>query len=49
LAIATCTDEAQVEQQRVRYLGRGGELTALTDRMREVPKEDKPKDRKAFK
>jgi phenylalanyl-tRNA synthetase alpha chain len=43
LTVAACTDEAQVEQLRIRYLGRGGELTALSDRMREVSKEDKPK------
>ena len=43
LSIAACSDEAQIEQLRVRYLGRGGELTVLSDRMREVSKEDKPK------
>ena len=42
-AIAECCSEAELEQLRVRFLGRGGELTALSDRMREVPKEDKPR------
>jgi phenylalanyl-tRNA synthetase alpha chain len=42
-AIAACTEDAQLEQLRIRLLGRGGELTVLSERMREVSKEDKPK------
>lgn len=42
-AIAACTDEAQLETQRVGLLGRGGELTAFSDRMRELSKEEKPR------
>jgi phenylalanyl-tRNA synthetase alpha chain len=34
--------EAQVEAVRVRVLGRGGELTDIMRRMREVPNEEKP-------
>jgi len=42
-AILACSGESELEQLRVRFLGRGGELTALSDRMREVSKEDKPR------
>ena len=42
-AINACTDEAQLEAQRVRLLGRGGELTVFSDRMRELSKEEKPR------
>jgi phenylalanyl-tRNA synthetase alpha chain len=42
-ALEACRSEADLEQLRVRFLGRGGELTALSDRMREVSKEDKPR------
>jgi phenylalanyl-tRNA synthetase alpha chain len=42
-AIEAASDDAQLEQLRVRFLGKGGEITALSDRMREVPKEDKPR------
>jgi phenylalanyl-tRNA synthetase alpha chain len=41
--IAACADESQLEATRVRLLGKGGELTALSERMRELSKEDKPK------
>ena len=41
--IAACGDEAQLEALRVRLLGRGGELTAFSDRMRELSKEEKPR------
>ncbi|MEI6872457.1 MAG: phenylalanine--tRNA ligase subunit alpha, partial [Verrucomicrobiota bacterium] len=41
--IAGCADESQLEATRVRLLGKGGELTALSERMRELSKEDKPK------
>lgn len=42
-AIAACVDESQLESERVRLLGRGGELTAFSDRMRELSKEEKPR------
>ncbi len=42
-AIAACSDEAQLEAERVRLLGKGGELTSLSDRMRGLSKEEKPK------
>ena len=41
--IGACPDEAHLEALRVRLLGRGGELTAFSDRMRELSKEEKPK------
>jgi phenylalanyl-tRNA synthetase alpha chain len=41
--ISTCADEAHLEAVRVRLLGRGGELTAFSDRMRELSKEEKPR------
>ena len=41
--IAACADESQLEALRVRLLGKGGELTAFSDRMRELSKEDKPR------
>lgn len=42
-SIAAAGDESQLEQLRVRYLGKGGGVTALSDRMREVSKEEKPR------
>lgn len=42
-AIEAAADDAHIEQLRVRYLGKGGEVTAFSDRMREVAKEDKPR------
>ena len=42
-AIASAADEAQIESLRVQFLGKGGGLTAFSDRMREVSKEDKPR------
>lgn len=42
-AIRSCTDESQIEAERVRLLGRGGELTAFSERMRELSKEEKPR------
>jgi phenylalanyl-tRNA synthetase alpha chain len=42
-AIESVADDAHLEQLRVRFLGKGGEVTAFSDRMREVPKEDKPR------
>ncbi len=41
--IAACADESQLEALRIRLLGKGGELTVLSDRMRELSKEDKPR------
>jgi phenylalanyl-tRNA synthetase alpha chain len=42
-AIESVADDAHLEQLRVRFLGKGGEVTAFSDRMREVSKEDKPR------
>ncbi len=42
-AVADAADQAAVEAARIAYLGRSGAVTALSERMREVPKEDKPK------
>jgi phenylalanyl-tRNA synthetase alpha chain len=42
-AIASAASEAQVESLRVQFLGKGGGLTAFSDRMREVSKDDKPR------
>ena len=42
-AIASAAHEAQIESLRVQFLGKGGGLTAFSDRMREVSKEDKPR------
>jgi phenylalanyl-tRNA synthetase alpha chain len=47
-AIQSASDDAQIEQLRVRFLGKGGEITAFSDRMREVAKEDKPRVGKIF-
>lgn len=40
--LAGANDAQAVESLRVKYLGRNGALTAALDRMREVPKEEKP-------
>lgn len=42
-AIESAPDDTHLEQVRVRFLGKGGEITSLSDRMREVSKEDKPR------
>lgn len=42
-AFHTASDEGALEALRVRFLGRGGSITAAGERMREVPKEDKPR------
>ena len=41
-AIATITDETTLEEVRLRFLGKKGELTSLNAAMRNVPKSDKP-------
>lgn len=41
--VAEAADEAAVEAARIAYLGRSGAVTTLSERMREVTKEDKPK------
>lgn len=41
--ISAVADETALETARVKYLGRSGQITALSERMREVPKEDKPR------
>ncbi|HEY2342955.1 MAG TPA: phenylalanine--tRNA ligase subunit alpha [Chthoniobacteraceae bacterium] len=43
LEIAAAGDEAALEAVRVKYLGRSGALTALSEGMRTVSKEDKPR------
>ena len=41
--IAGIGDETALEHARVKYLGRSGLITAVSERMREVSKEDKPR------
>jgi phenylalanyl-tRNA synthetase alpha chain len=41
--IATATDAASLEAVRYKYLGKSGAITALSEGMRNVPKEDRPK------
>jgi len=41
--IGAVADEASLEAARVKYLGRSGSLTALSEGMRTVSKEDKPR------
>ena len=40
--ILSVEDEKQLEELRVKYLGRRGIIQSLFDRLREVPKEEKP-------
>jgi phenylalanyl-tRNA synthetase alpha chain len=42
-AIAATTDEAAVEQARIKYLGQSGALTAVSRGMKDVSKDDKPR------
>jgi phenylalanyl-tRNA synthetase alpha chain len=42
-AIDAASDEAAVEQARIKYLGQAGALTAISKGMRDVSKEDKPR------
>jgi phenylalanyl-tRNA synthetase alpha chain len=42
-AIASASDEAAVEQARIKYLGQSGALTTLSKGMKDVSKEDKPR------
>jgi phenylalanyl-tRNA synthetase alpha chain len=41
--IASATDAASLEAVRLKYLGKSGAITALSEGMRNVPKEDRPK------
>lgn len=41
--INAVADETALETARVKYLGRSGQITAISERMREVSKEDKPR------
>lgn len=41
--ISAVADETALETARVKYLGRSGQITAISERMREVSKEDKPR------
>jgi phenylalanyl-tRNA synthetase alpha chain len=42
-ALAAAGDEAAVEAARIQYLGRSGSITALSEGMKSVSKEDKPR------
>ena len=41
-ALDQCAGEAEVENLRIRYLGRKGELTNLVRQLRDVPPDDRP-------
>ena len=41
--IAAATDRATLEAARIRYLGKSGAVTAISEGMRNVPKEDRPR------
>lgn len=41
--IATANDTSSLEAARVRFLGKSGAITVLSEGMRNVPKEDRPK------
>ncbi|PYI76976.1 MAG: phenylalanine--tRNA ligase subunit alpha, partial [Verrucomicrobia bacterium] len=40
--IASASDERVLESVRVKFLGRGGKLTEWSEKMRSLPKEEKP-------
>ena len=42
-AIAAAKDRATLEAARIRYLGKSGAVTAISEGMRNVPKEDRPR------
>ena len=42
-AIAAAADEAQIEEIRVKYLGKKGELTAILKQMGSLSPEERPK------
>ena len=42
-AIGAGSDEAALEQARIKYLGQAGALTLISKGMRDVSKEDKPR------
>ena len=42
-AVAACTDESQIENLRVQYLGKKGELTAILKQMGSLSPEERPK------
>jgi phenylalanyl-tRNA synthetase alpha chain len=42
-AISSASDETEVEQARIKYLGQSGTLTALSKGMKDVSKDDKPR------
>ena len=42
-AVAACTEEAQIENLRVQYLGKKGELTAILKQMGSLSPEERPK------
>ncbi len=41
--LATAGDESALEQARIKYLGRSGGITAISEGMKSVSKEDKPR------
>ena len=42
-ALETANDSRSLEAVRVRYLGKNGAISRLSEGMREVPKEDRPR------
>ena len=42
-AVVASTDEAQIENVRVKYLGKKGELTAILKQMGSLSPEERPK------
>ncbi len=42
-AVAACSDESQIENVRVKYLGKKGELTAILKQMGSLSPEERPK------
>jgi phenylalanyl-tRNA synthetase alpha chain len=42
-ALETANDSSSLESVRVRYLGKNGALSRLSEGMREIPKEDRPR------
>src|SRR5262245_42899796 len=42
-ALETVTDARSLEAVRIRYLGKNGAISRLSESMREIPKEDRPR------
>ncbi len=47
-ALETANDARSLEAVRIRYLGKNGAISRLSEGMREVPKEDRPSPWKAL-